>query len=400
MSPEFVDDRRRHPILAVEQDEAVETTRLFHLELIRERCHVGFHAGRHRLDRLVVFRLEVVGERLTALVVVAAAERLPREIVVVERKAAGEAANPLLVHVEQLATVIVLLLKHRRVLARRDAEAVDRDRLPAHPPHDAVLEQRTERLVEDLLLLGHRAGRQQPCRITPHAPRQAVHDPKKLPQLRLVVEAAFEVANPLRADRVAGPVARLPIGPRLWVEMVADEAVVVGEVVLVLAVAEEFVERFVVGKMLDRGELQPREAHVVVVEVNRHDPLRLVDQIVEDVAAPAGNREQARVRADLKRLGVDPRILPNLVVDKAAKPHREHALEHAALAGDLVVMNSFFEVGCGAWAGGKLGHHWVSRPEGRSVAPSVAEPTWGRRWYRRVGDPDSSRTGCFVATSF
>ena len=99
--------------------------------------------------------------------------------------------------------------------------------------------------------------------------------------------------------------------------------------------------------MLDRGQFQPREAHVVGIEINRHDPFGLVHQIVEDIAAAAGDRQEARFRRESEGLGIDPGVLPDLVVDKALEPHREHALEHAPLAGQAMVVDGLPQVGLG-----------------------------------------------------
>ena len=78
---------------------------------------------------------------------------------------------------------------------------------------------------------------------------------------------------------------------------------------------------------------------MVGVEVDGHDPLGLVDQVVEDIAAAAGDREDARFGAHLQSLRVDPRVFPDLVVNKALEPEREHPLQHAPLAGEFVVVD-------------------------------------------------------------
>ena len=55
--------------------------------------------------------------------------------------------------------------------------------------------------------------------------------------------------------------------------MIADEAAVVGDVILVLAKTEKVIERFVVREVLNGRQLQSREAHVVGVEIHRDDSL-------------------------------------------------------------------------------------------------------------------------------
>ena len=133
--------------------------------------------------------------------------------------------------------------------------------------------------------------------------------------------------------------------------MISQVTLVVGDVFRVLAVAEELVERLVVGEVLEGGELQPRHRHVIRVEVDRDDPLRLVDEVVENVAAAAGDRHDPRSRPDAEGLSVDARILPDLVVDEALEPEGEHPLEHPPPARRLVVMDRLAEMGRGHGVG-------------------------------------------------
>jgi hypothetical protein len=124
----------------------------------------------------------------------------------------------------------------------------------------------------------------------------------------------------------------------------------------VRAVAEKPVERFVVGQVLDRGELEPREAHVIRVQVDGDDACRAMHEVVEDVASAARDRQHARLRSELERRGVDPRVLPDLVVDEATKPEREHPLEDTPLGREAMVVDRFLETLRVARAGGDALH--------------------------------------------
>ena len=65
------------------------------------------------------------------------------------------------------------------------------------------------------------------------------------------------------------------------------------------------------------------------VEVDGGDAGRIGREIGEHVAAARGDRDHLMSRADVERLHVDDRILPDLRIDQALEREREQALEHA-----------------------------------------------------------------------
>jgi hypothetical protein len=62
------------------------------------------------------------------------------------------------------------------------------------------------------------------------------------------------------------------------------------------------------------------------VEVDGDDLLRVGNEVGEDVAAAGGDRDEARLRPEAKRLHVDHRIFPDLRVDEALEDQREQSL--------------------------------------------------------------------------
>ncbi len=176
-------------------------------------------------------------------------------------------------------------------------------------------------------------GGQQPGWVATDGSCDAMHNAEELTEFGLLVEPRLKVADPLRAYRVARPVARFPEPTGLVIEVVTDVGAIVGQIVFVLTIPEEVIETLVVREVLDRRQFETRERHVVGVEVNGNDSLGAVHKVVEHVAATAGDRQQLRFGTDAQGFGVDPRVLPDLVVYKAPEPKREHPLEHASAAG-------------------------------------------------------------------
>ena len=63
------------------------------------------------------------------------------------------------------------------------------------------------------------------------------------------------------------------------------------------------------------------------VEVDGGDAGRIGGQVGKHVAAAGGDRDHLMARADVERLHVDDRILPDLGIDQALEGEREQALE-------------------------------------------------------------------------
>ena len=111
--------------------------------------------------------------------------------------------------------------------------------------------------------------------------------------------------------------------------MLGEEGEVIVAVEFVVGAAEEEEEILVAGQVLDGGQLQLQHAKMAAVEIDRLDVLRLVDEIIEDVAAAGGDGEHPAFRRQGEGLEVDPRVLPNLVVNEAVEPKGEEPLRNA-----------------------------------------------------------------------
>ena len=64
---------------------------------------------------------------------------------------------------------------------------------------------------------------------------------------------------------------------------------------------------------------------MVAVEIDGVDVLRLVDEIIEDVAAARGDGEHPALGSQGEGLEIDPRILPDLVVNETIEPEGEQS---------------------------------------------------------------------------
>ena len=131
---------------------------------------------------------------------------------------------------------------------------------------------------------------------------------------------------------------------------------IVGDVIRMMTVAKKIVERLVIWEMLDCRQLEPGQAHVVRIKVDRHNSLGLVYQVIENIATTAGDGEEAGIWSELKRFGINPRIFPDLVVNKASKPEREHSLKNTTSASEPMVVYCFLEMSFSAWSWDNAGH--------------------------------------------
>ena len=79
------------------------------------------------------------------------------------------------------------------------------------------------------------------------------------------------------------------------------------------------------------------------VEIDRGDPGGIGHEVGEHVTAARGDRDHLMSRADVERLHVDDRILPDLRIDQALERKREQALEHARARQRLRTMDRSLE---------------------------------------------------------
>ena len=129
----------------------------------------------------------------------------------------------------------------------------------------------------------------------------------------VAVEIAGEQADAPAAER--RPL--VPVGARVGIELGAQPLVIGGDVGARVGAAEEAEEGLVVGQVLQRADLEPAERDMRAVEIDRGDAGRIGDQIGQHVAAARGDRDDLMSRADVERLHVDDRVLPDLRIDQA-----------------------------------------------------------------------------------
>ena len=155
----------------------------------------------------------------------------------------------------------------------------------------------------------------------------------------VMVEVAREQGDAPAAEDVAA----FPIGARLGVDLIAQEAAVGGEICFFVGRAEEAVEGVVGRQQARRGELQLRQRHVRAVQVDGDDLLRVGGQVGEHVAAARGDGDHARMRLQRQRPHVDVRVFPDLRVDEPAEGEGEDALQDAFGRSGLCPMDGLVE---------------------------------------------------------
>jgi len=105
--------------------------------------------------------------------------------------------------------------------------------------------------------------------------------------------------------------------------MLREEGEVVVPVQLVVRATKEEEEILVAGQVRDGGKLQFEDAEMAAIEIDGVDVLRFVDEIVQDVAAARGDGEHPAFGSQGEGLEIDPRVLPNLVVNETIEPEGE-----------------------------------------------------------------------------
>ncbi len=177
---------------------------------------------------------------------------------------------------------------------------------------------------------------------------------KKAPEHAMAIEIAGEKADAAVAER--RPL--IPIGARGGVELYAQPTVIGGDVGPRVCAAEEAEEALVVGQVLSRTNFEPAERYMRPVEVDRGDAGGISRQIREHVAPAGGNCNHLKPRADVERLHVDDRILPDLRIDQALERERKQALKHASARQRLRAMDRSLEARAGhtMYCVGRLSH--------------------------------------------
>src|SRR5579864_3231267 len=115
-----------------------------HLDLIRPGT-----------DEFIGCALQIGGDGGAMLDIVAASERLPGEVVLVNRKIAGETLDPLAQDRNRISRRNQLI-----ILRRRNAQGVERNRTLGEQANRLVVEQRRDMALEQPALFGWRTRRE------------------------------------------------------------------------------------------------------------------------------------------------------------------------------------------------------------------------------------------------
>ena len=135
----------------------------------------------------------------------------------------------------------------------------------------------------------------------------------------------------------------VPVSARGRVELCPQATIVGGDVGARIGAAKEAEEAVVVRQVLSRTDLKPAERDMSPVEIDRGDPGGIGHEVREHVATARGDRDHLMSRADVERLHVDDRILPDLRINQALERKREQALEHACPRQRLRTMDRSLE---------------------------------------------------------
>ena len=173
--------------------------------------------------------------------------------------------------------------------------------------------------------------------------RERMARAKETPEHAVAIEIAGEKADAAMAERGA----LVPIRAGGRIELGPQTAVVSGDIGARVGAAEEAEEALVVGQVLSRANLEPAERDMRPVEIDGGHARGIRGEVGEHVAPAGGDRDHLVPRADVERLHVDHRILPDLGIDEAPEREREQALEHARPRERLRAMDRGPEPGAG-----------------------------------------------------
>ncbi len=181
-----------------------------------ERAADHLDALRALPDRVEIRSAQIGRQRPLAAFRIAAAERLPREVIVVEAEAAGEPLDALAQHIRHGAAA-----GERMILRDRNAEAVERNFSRGEPPHEPLVEQRGQHVVEIAALFGERSRVQHIAGIDAVKFCQHVRKTDAAAEQAVAIDVAREQRDAAAAQAQA---AALPVGARLGVELWREES--------------------------------------------------------------------------------------------------------------------------------------------------------------------------------
>ena len=77
----------------------------------------------------------------------------------------------------------------------------------------------------------------------------------------------------------------------------------------------------------------------MTIQINRRDRLRILEKIVDRIASAGRDRQDARILVELESLHIDPRVFPNLVVNKRVEPDGEELLKYTLTRTETLSLN-------------------------------------------------------------
>ena len=181
------------------------------------------HPARAGANGLEICGLQVGRQGSLAGHVIGASEGLAGEVIVFQRKAAGELAGALAQDFGQAAGMIAC---QRRILGRRDAQAIQRSRVLEQCPQQPVIENRGEPGFEIVLLFLQRRGFGDRADIDAQQPAQDVTGADEATQEARAVKSLGEGRNAAAPEQVA----LLPVATRRAVEMRRDMVIILLDV--------------------------------------------------------------------------------------------------------------------------------------------------------------------------
>jgi hypothetical protein len=128
---------------------------------------------------------------------------------------------------------------------------------------------------------------------------------------------------------IADKAVTLPVVSRIIVEVRSNVGLVPLDNLRAAADTEHLKERLMVRKKSQRGKLESEQKNVMAVNVYRRYRLAVVEQVVDRITSPGRDGQHSRIAVQRECLGIDPRIFPDLVVDKGVKPDRKKSLEES-----------------------------------------------------------------------
>ena len=228
-------------------------------------------------------------------------------------------------------------------MSRRNPQPIEGRGLLQEPADERLVEDRRKALLVKRALLVERPGPEHDRRVETMQARERVAGAEDMPEQAVMIEIAGEEADATAAER--RPL--VPVSARGRIELCAQPTIVGGDVGARIGAAEEAEEAVVVRQILSRADLEPAERDMRPVEVDRGDARRIGGQVGKHIAAARGDRDHLMSGADVERLHVDDRILPDLRIDQPLEREREQALEHARARQRLRAMDSSLEPSAG-----------------------------------------------------